>query len=476
MNIGNGTRNRLIWRENENRYHMDDHTVDLNDTNNSYALLSRRVKDGATVLDIACGEGRWGAALSQKKCKIYGIDIDATALKSVNQSGQYLKTWKADIEYIEKNEKEFNELRLLKNEIDYIGLLDVLEHTVNPTKVIENVSKLLNFGKKILISVPNIGHADIFLNLMCGKFNYQNMGILDNTHTKGFTKSSFLEWIQEMNEYEEDFSLDCEYIGGTFGNGEYIDRVKEKCPHLYSIIQLNPEYNVVQLLFEITKIKKHEEPRALKMLLERGKTSDILNVLESRLEESNTISELNYPIMNWNERKTYETQINNLIKTNQDLQKRWEEGACGWTKCNESYSKTIEELKRSNFEWKACADGWKACENELQASENRYKELEKQLDLVRKEWETSDRGWKNCLASLEKVNEQLNTVKKEKEEEISRLQKKYKDSVKKEQSLQDLVSHQQRRIYQYEVERSYFEKNFVGKLLIEQAKRISKKS
>ena len=117
-------------------------------------------------------------------------------------------------------ETGYRELKKAKILFDKIALIDILEHVINPTAVIENVIPFLKENGKILISVPNVNNGDIFLNLLRDHFNYQQSGVLDNTHTKYFTKRSFLEWISEINE-NNDFSLDCEYVGSTYGYTDF---------------------------------------------------------------------------------------------------------------------------------------------------------------------------------------------------------------------------------------------------------------
>ena len=166
---------------------------------------------------------------------------------------------------------------------DYIAIIDVLEHTINPTKVILEISKYLKDDGMVLISIPNVNNADIALNLLRGNFNYMEAGILDNTHTKYFTKTSFVEWIHEMNEYFADSFWDCEYLGGIFGLTDYLEQVKQKMPRVFELIQLNPEYNIIQNLFVLYKRKNRDGIVLLKDLLNEERT-DLVKCLSDWLE------------------------------------------------------------------------------------------------------------------------------------------------------------------------------------------------
>ena len=79
------------------------------------------------------------------------------------------------------------------NEFDYILLLDVIEHLKNPEEFMKTLKKKIDKNSKItvIISTPNIGFLIIRLMLLFGSFNYGSRGILDKTHTRLFTFSSF---------------------------------------------------------------------------------------------------------------------------------------------------------------------------------------------------------------------------------------------------------------------------------------------
>ena len=51
----------------------------------------------------------------------------------------------------------------------------------------------------MIISTPNIANIFIRLSLLIGNFNYGKRGILDKTHTRLFTLSSFKKIIIENN-------------------------------------------------------------------------------------------------------------------------------------------------------------------------------------------------------------------------------------------------------------------------------------
>ena len=48
------------------------------------------------------------------------------------------------------------------------------------------------------------------------------MGILDNTHLKFFTKSSFIDWIYQINNEYSNVNFNIEYLGSVIYDNSYL--------------------------------------------------------------------------------------------------------------------------------------------------------------------------------------------------------------------------------------------------------------
>jgi len=79
---------------------------------------------------------------------------------------------------------------------DVVVFADVLEHTSNPKELLKRLVELQKPHTQFLISVPNVAYIWIRLNLLIGKFNYTDFGILDRTHLRFFTKHTFFEMLR----------------------------------------------------------------------------------------------------------------------------------------------------------------------------------------------------------------------------------------------------------------------------------------
>ncbi len=145
------------------------------------------IAPGSEVLDVGCSTGFLGSMLRKiKGCNVVGIDNDRAALRIAQQNLDSVII--ADIE---------NDEIKLRMEFDYIIFADVLEHTKNPEDVVNRFKRFLKHGGFILISVPNVAHPLVRLNLLLGRWNYTDVGIIDKTHLRFFTYKTAKEMLKK---------------------------------------------------------------------------------------------------------------------------------------------------------------------------------------------------------------------------------------------------------------------------------------
>jgi O-antigen biosynthesis protein len=140
------------------------------------------------VLDIGCGTGMLAMEIKKKNHKsvITGLDISEKAKPYAEKN--------LDVFYQVDLDKEDDFPNITEN-FDLIILGDVLEHVKRPDILLKKLNHYLNSDGKIIISIPNVAHWSIRLDLLMGKFNYQHTGILDNSHIRFFTYQSICELI-----------------------------------------------------------------------------------------------------------------------------------------------------------------------------------------------------------------------------------------------------------------------------------------
>ena len=80
---------------------------------------------------------------------------------------------------------------------DAVSFLDVLEHLADPLAALHRARELLAPGGVLLVSVPNVGYWPVVRDLIAGRFDYQPVGILCNTHVRFFTARSLEQMLQD---------------------------------------------------------------------------------------------------------------------------------------------------------------------------------------------------------------------------------------------------------------------------------------
>jgi SAM-dependent methyltransferase len=80
---------------------------------------------------------------------------------------------------------------------DYILFADVLEHLKDPWRVLKTSAAFLKPGGRVIVSVPNIAHAQILASLYNNDFSYADVGIMDKSHLRFFTGATLRDMIEE---------------------------------------------------------------------------------------------------------------------------------------------------------------------------------------------------------------------------------------------------------------------------------------
>lgn len=151
-----------------------DFDLDLSDTS-STGIILKKIKPESTVLEFGCATGRMTRYMKTVlNCKVYIVEYEKSAF---DIAMQYAEDGVCDdiltLTWVEK----FRDIKF-----DAVIFADVLEHLAQPKLALSNVNKLLKKEGQVYISVPNITHNDILIKAMNNRFDYTEVGILDNTH------------------------------------------------------------------------------------------------------------------------------------------------------------------------------------------------------------------------------------------------------------------------------------------------------
>jgi 2-polyprenyl-3-methyl-5-hydroxy-6-metoxy-1,4-benzoquinol methylase len=167
-------------------YHAD---INPDDDNNSHVAMLRMIGFNKRVLEAGCASGHMSEMLHAQGCSVVGVEIDATVVQPATQ-------W---LERVIVGDFDDGKLWIdLEGEFfDAILFGDVLEHLKDPLTALRESAKHLHPSGMVVISVPNIAHADVKLALIQGAFPYSESGLLDKTHIYFFTKEGLMDLVKE---------------------------------------------------------------------------------------------------------------------------------------------------------------------------------------------------------------------------------------------------------------------------------------
>lgn len=147
-------------------------------------FVRRLPKDAsASILEVGCGTGATGAlALASGRAQRYtGIELFETAATEARKVLTEVIT--GDVERLQ--------LDFGPTAFDALIFSEVLEHLVEPQRVVEKLARSLRPGGLVLASSPNIAHWRVISELMRGRFNLADQGVFDRTHMRWFTPETF---------------------------------------------------------------------------------------------------------------------------------------------------------------------------------------------------------------------------------------------------------------------------------------------
>lgn len=164
-----------------------DKTTDFKSSHQLALKLVRNLKP-QSITDIGCGPG-----YVAKHCKDTGIRVTGLDM---------YPPLEGTMDAYHKVVLESDPLPVDPFDSDAVLMLDIIEHLANPEAFLigmRNDSVHLHQSsreKTLILSTPNIAFIMPRLNLLFGRFNYAERGILDITHKRLFTRSSLRHCLE----------------------------------------------------------------------------------------------------------------------------------------------------------------------------------------------------------------------------------------------------------------------------------------
>jgi SAM-dependent methyltransferase len=127
--------------------------------------LCRNLRADARILDVGCGDGFHLGLLrdfGEPSWRLEGVDTSENAVRSASQKG--LNIWKGSVQ----------DLNLSPASYDLALLIATIEHTADPTGILQTIRRLLRPGGKLLIVTDNTRTLDfrIFKHRHWGGYHF----------------------------------------------------------------------------------------------------------------------------------------------------------------------------------------------------------------------------------------------------------------------------------------------------------------
>jgi 2-polyprenyl-3-methyl-5-hydroxy-6-metoxy-1,4-benzoquinol methylase len=152
---------------------------------------------GSRILDIGTSTGMLGRALPRSRYRVFGIEPHANWADAASEYYDEIFIGTLD-EAPDKYIRTY----------DLVVCCDVLEHMADPLEQLRRLVTAQNPGSRFIVSVPNVAHLWIRLNLLVGRFDYSDRGILDRTHLRFFTRKGLIRMLETAG-------LECRWIRPT---------------------------------------------------------------------------------------------------------------------------------------------------------------------------------------------------------------------------------------------------------------------
>ncbi len=149
--------------------------------------------EGKNILEVGSGAGKTLMYIKKNMGAEFVTGIDFVELENSCQKNEAIDQF-----FITNIEQALPPLK--EKYYDTIIFPDVLEHLIDPWKVLNNFMPFLKDNGHIIISIPNFIEISNLLKLIINKsFDYQEEGIMDRTHLRFFALKDLMKLVHKTN-------------------------------------------------------------------------------------------------------------------------------------------------------------------------------------------------------------------------------------------------------------------------------------
>ena len=176
------------------KYHNADFDVSRLNENNIDRIQFAMLPAGGTLLEIGCATGFMSAYLQTRLgFTVTGVELNPAQAAAAREHCRYL---------IEGNiaepavQEQLDDHVTAQGGFTVVFMSQVVEHLADPESLLTRLRDWIMPGGSLVISTCNVAHWRIRLDLMRGRWEYTDYGILDSTHLRFFTVHTFRRLLQ----------------------------------------------------------------------------------------------------------------------------------------------------------------------------------------------------------------------------------------------------------------------------------------
>jgi methionine biosynthesis protein MetW len=172
---------------------------DNSDPEEAPGILRSYMPEGVKVLDVGCSTGSVTSTMNEGKGnQVFGVEPDDARATVARSRGYDVQTGYLSQDYVRDH-----------GPFDVIVFADVLEHVADPSALLSLALSALKNGGLLLVSVPNVAHWTLRVDLLKGRFIYMPYGIRDATHLRWFTRETLENLLRAHGLVIEEFRNSC---------------------------------------------------------------------------------------------------------------------------------------------------------------------------------------------------------------------------------------------------------------------------
>ncbi len=137
------------------------------------------------VLEVGCGTGAMAEQFLAINPGTRYVGIEMNAEAAAIASTRLARVIVGNVETL-----DLADLGLEPESFDALVFGDVLEHMTDPWRVLGELARLLRPGGQALACIPNVQHWSVIVDLLRGRWEYQDEGLMDRTHLRFFAAES----------------------------------------------------------------------------------------------------------------------------------------------------------------------------------------------------------------------------------------------------------------------------------------------